>query len=226
MRFAKEVAAFVLSFVLIGPAPAQDDIQNLSSSSDAAGAQKVLLEAAKDLHNLRSNPRFADLLQKAKGVLIVPYNVKGSLAFGGSGGTGVLVAHANGQWSNPAFVTIGSFSFGLQFGWYAGPLFLFAMTDKALADLTKTSNIYFWGNAGVVLYSWAPNAHWPISEGGLVVWTGENGVFGGLFVGGSDTHDKTVYNKAYYNNKYTDAKQIIGSRGDPDASPLLNEFPG
>jgi SH3 domain-containing YSC84-like protein 1 len=225
---AKRVASagVVLSFVLMGPALAQNYAQTIASSSDAAGAQKVLLEAAHDLHQLRSNPHFNGLLKKAKGVFIAPELVKGAFGFGASGGTGVLVAHQSGHWSNPAFVTFGSFSFGFQAGGKAGPLFIFPMTDEALADLTKSSDLSFYGAANITVVSWSPNARFPIAGDDLAIWSGENGGFAGLIVGGSDTHDKTTYDKAYYNNKYTEAKQIVGSQGDPNAAPLLNELPG
>ena len=134
MFSAKRVAAsLVFSSLLIVPASAQ----NLGASSDAAGAQNVLISAARDIHSLRSNPDFAGLLEKAKGVFIVPHLVKGALGFGASGGTGVFVAHGDGHWSNPAFLTIGSFSFGFQAGGETGPVFMFPMTDKALAYFTQ-----------------------------------------------------------------------------------------
>ena len=226
MISAKKVAAFVLSFVLTAPAFAQGYDPNIAGSTDAEGAQKVLLQAAHDIHDLKSNPRFASQLEKAKGVVIVPEMVKGAFGFGASGGTGVLVAHQNGQWSNPAFLTVGSFSFGAQAAWEVGPVFIFPMTDKALADLTQESHLLFYGAAGLTVATWRADAWFPIGDNDISVWSSENGAFAGLIVAGSDVHDKTIYDKAYYNNKYTEAKQIIGSRGDPNAKPLLSELPG
>jgi len=51
-------------------------------------------------------------------VLIYPQVLKGGFIFGGSGGTGVLLRREGktGEWSYPAFYTMGSVSFGLQFG--------------------------------------------------------------------------------------------------------------
>lgn len=74
-----------LSFALIGPALAQS-----VGGTDAAGAQNVIDESAIAIHDIRSNPDFTNLLEKAKGVFIVPYLVNGALVVGGSGGTGVL----------------------------------------------------------------------------------------------------------------------------------------
>ncbi len=224
MFSAKRVAAsLVFSALLIVPASAQ----NLGASSDAAGAQNVLISAARDIHSLRSNPDFAGLLEKAKGVFIVPDLVKGALGFGASGGTGVFVAHGDEHWSNPAFLTIGSFSFGFQAGGETGPVFMFPMTDKALGYFTQNSQLSFYGDASAAFVKWSADARFPIGGGrNVIVWSDENGGFAGLAVAGADLHDKTTYEKAYYNNKYTEAKQIIGSRGDPNASPLLSELPG
>jgi SH3 domain-containing YSC84-like protein 1 len=224
--FAKRLAAFVLSFVLIGPALAQEHDPTIAGSSDAEGAQKVLLQAAHDLHQLKTDSRFLNLLEKAKGVFIVPEMVHGAFGFGAAGGSGVLVAHKNGKWSNPAFLTIGSFSFGAQAAWEVGPVFIFPMTDKALADFTQSSHLMFYGAAGLTVATWRADAWFPIGDNDVAVWSGENGAFAGMIVAGSDVHDKTIYDKAYYNSKYTEAKQIIGAPGgDPDASPLLNELP-
>jgi lipid-binding SYLF domain-containing protein len=57
-------------------------------------------------------------LGKAKGVLIYPQVVKAGFVWGGSGGTGVLLVKdaKTGEWSQPAFYTMGSVSWGLQIG--------------------------------------------------------------------------------------------------------------
>ena len=61
-------------------------------------------------------------LKEAKGILIVPSLLKAGFIFGGSGGSGVLIVNdaKKGQWSQPAFYTIGSVSFGLQIGGMRG----------------------------------------------------------------------------------------------------------
>ena len=227
MFSASRVAAgvMVLFFMLVSPPRAQDygpDV--IAGSSDAEGAQKVLLQAAQDIRQLRDNPEFAAVLAKAKGVFVVPEMVGAALGFGAFGGTGVLVANQGGVWSNPAFLTIGTFSFGLQFGWQAGPVFIFPMTNEALTDLTKPSQLSFYGAASVTFVIWSSDARFPIGGSEVAVWTGENGGYAGLVVAGADVHDKQIYDKAYYNNKYTAAKQIIASQGDPNANPLLIEL--
>ena len=57
-------------------------------------------------------------LHAAKGLVIVPSLLKAGFIFGGSGGSGVLIVPdaKTGKWSEPAFYTIGSVTFGLQIG--------------------------------------------------------------------------------------------------------------
>lgn len=208
------VSAAVLSFALAGPALAQNN-------SNATNAQKVVAGATQDIHNLSANQNFTKLLKRAKGVFIVPSFFKGAMVVGGSGGTGVLLAHDNGHWSDPAFLTLGSVSIGAQAGAKGGTLVMFLMTDKAVADFTQNNNF------SLAIIKWSPAAQGSAGKGDVIVWSGENGVFAGLDISGADIHADTGYDKAYYNNKLTDTKQIIQSQISPaNASKLMTELPG
>ncbi len=213
------VSAVVLSFALAGPALAQNN-------SNATNAQKVVAGATQDIHNLSANHNFMNLLKRAKGVYIVPSFFKGALVVGGSGGTGVLLAHDNGHWSDPAFLTLGSVSIGAQAGAKGGTLVMFLMTDKAVADFTQNNNFSLNANSSLAVIKWSPAAQGSAGKGDVIVWSGENGVFAGLDISGADIHADTGYDKAYYNNKLTDTKQIIQSQISPaNASKLMTELP-
>ena len=249
MFLAKKLAASaaVLSFVLIGPALAQNAGSPLGPNSASApaannggsnaaanngginqsGPQQVVNSAAKVIDNFKSNPNFNKLLAQAKGVFIVPDLVKGAVIVGGSGGTGVLLAHNNGHWSDPAFMTMGSISIGAQAGGKAGPVVMFLMTPKAVGDFTQHNNFSINGNANLTIVTWSPNAQGSVGKGDVIVWSGQNGAFAGLDINGADIHSDTGYDKAYYNNRYTDTKQIIESSvSNANASKLLTELPG
>jgi SH3 domain-containing YSC84-like protein 1 len=223
---AKKLAASaaVLSFALVGPALAAN---NPSKGVNASGPQQVVDASAKVVAGFKSNPNFTSLLGKAKGVFIVPDLVKGAVVVGGSGGTGVLVAHDNGHWSDPAFMTIGSISIGAQAGGKAGPVVMFLMTPKAVGDFTQHDNFSINANANLTIVKWAPNAQGSVGKGDVIVWSGQNGAFAGLDVSGADVHADTGYDKTYYNNKYSQTKQVIESQTGPgNASKLLTELPG
>lgn len=212
-------SAAVLSFALAGPALAQNN-------SDATGAQKVVAGAAQDIHTLTAGQNFTNLLKRAKGVFIIPTAFKGALVVGGSGGTGVLLVRDNGHWSDPAFLTLGSISIGAQAGAKGGTLVLFLMTDKAVADFTQKNNFSLNANASLAIVKWSPSAQGAAGKGDVIVWSGENGVFAGVDVSGADIHADTGYDKAYYNNKLTNTKEIIQSRISPaNASKLMTELP-
>ncbi len=75
-------------------------------------------------------PRQASI--HAEGVLIFPQVIKGGFIFGASGGTGVFLARdeKTGDWSEPAFYTLGSVTFGLQIGGEAAEVIMLAMSPE------------------------------------------------------------------------------------------------
>src|SRR5215471_12397892 len=59
----------------------------------------------------------AALLERAHGVAVIPSLVRGGFFIGGRRGRGVLsVRDKNGEWTNPAFITLTGGNIGLQFG--------------------------------------------------------------------------------------------------------------
>src|SRR5580704_13751157 len=90
-----------------------------ASSAMASDQTEVLAQATRTVVNLKHDPSFAqahDMLRHARAVLIIPKLVKGGFIFGAEGGDGVLLERRGGHWSQPAFYTLGSASFGLQAG--------------------------------------------------------------------------------------------------------------
>src|SRR3546814_8339055 len=72
-------------------------------------------------------------MRRAKAVMIFPSLLKGAFFIGGEGGSGVLLTRdPQGNWSNPAFYTMGTVSFGLQFGGQSSEAILVVMTDAGL----------------------------------------------------------------------------------------------
>ncbi len=77
-------------------------------------------------------------LPKARGVVIVPGSFKGAFLVGAEGGNAVLLArNADGEWSYPAFYSLGSGSFGLQAGAQTSETVLLLRTDKAVQAVVR-----------------------------------------------------------------------------------------
>ncbi len=113
-------------------------------AADREQAQGLVDRARVTLNDFLRDPNYSwfhDNLNHAKGVLIFPQVIKGGFIFGGSGGTGVLLVRdeKTGDWSEPAFYTIGSVTFGLQAGGEAAEVVMLAMTQKAIDSLLSSS---------------------------------------------------------------------------------------
>src|SRR5262249_36768209 len=124
-RITVLVAALVLSLG-IGAASARE----ISDEQRVVNRAKATVD---EMHHDRSFGNSAELLRRAKAVMIVPRLFKGGFFVGGEGGTGVLLAKTpEGGWSYPAFYGLGSGSFGLQIGFETAEVVFFVMSDKAL----------------------------------------------------------------------------------------------
>lgn len=132
MRFASLLpAALALVAALFVAAPVS------AQSSNALDAEEIIEKARFTVQRVASERELEQniprLLSRAKGVMIFPQLLKGAFLIGGEGGSGVLLTRdEQGNWSHPAFYTLGAISFGLQLGGQASEAVLIIMTDKAL----------------------------------------------------------------------------------------------
>ncbi|MCE6987796.1 lipid-binding SYLF domain-containing protein [Dyadobacter sp. CY323] len=82
----------------------------------------------------------AQLLNLSKGVIIIPKMINAGLMLGGKYGRGLaMVKKANGDWSDPVFITITGGSIGAQIGVQAVDLVLVFKNSKTLMEIGKGS---------------------------------------------------------------------------------------
>lgn len=80
----------------------------------------------------------ADILQRARGIAVIPKVIRGGFVFGGRRGRGVLAIRSpNGDWSNPAFVTLTGGSIGAQFGAESADVVLVFANDRAVRNIAS-----------------------------------------------------------------------------------------
>src|SRR5882672_2903286 len=86
------------------------------AAADSADEDK-LVRAAEVLHEFTADEEKSiplDLLQRARGVAVIPTLIRGGIFIGGRRGRGVLtVRAASGEWSNPSFITLTGGNIGL-----------------------------------------------------------------------------------------------------------------
>jgi lipid-binding SYLF domain-containing protein len=79
----------------------------------------------------------ADLLERARGIAVIPSLIRGGFFIGGRRGRGVLSVRApSGEWSNPAFVTVTGGSMGFQFGAEAADVVLVFGNDHSVRNIS------------------------------------------------------------------------------------------
>ncbi len=167
---------------------------------------------------------FRDLLKNARGVFIAPQVLKGAFIFGVSGGSGVFVAKDKaGQWSGPAFYTIGEVSFGLQIGGEASEVAFVALTDRGVTALLSDS-VKLGADVGVAVgpVGMGAEASTANLSGDIISFSISKGLYGGISLEGAVMATRGDWNSAYYGGAVK-APDILVRRAvsNPHAQGLL-----
>ncbi len=147
-------------------------------------------------------------LQSAEAIIIFPSFMKGAFIVGGEGGSGVALARdpKTGEWSYPAFFTMGSISFGLQIGGKISELLLMVMTRKGL-DALLSASIKLGGDVGVAAGPVGAGAKGKLSD--IVAFAHSKGAFAGISLDGGVLAPRSDYNEAYYGKPVTVSDILI-----------------
>jgi lipid-binding SYLF domain-containing protein len=143
---------------------------------------------------------FRDHMRDAKGLLIIPELLKGGFILGGSGGSAVFVVRdeKTGKWSEPAFYTMGSVTFGLQIGGEKAEVIMLVNTMKGIESLYSAS---------VKLGAGASIAAGPVGAGAgakanlnadFLTFARSKGAYAGISLEGAVIEIRDSWNKAYY----------------------------
>ena len=113
-------------------------------AADTAELRDLVDRARITLESFVVDPNFTwfrEHLKEARGVFIAPQFLKGAFFFGGGGGSGVLLVRdeKTGEWSEPAFYSLGEGSFGFQFGAQASETILLIMTQRGINSMLSTT---------------------------------------------------------------------------------------
>ena len=140
-------------------------------------------------------------LDQAKALLIIPNLYKGAWFIGGSGGRGVLVVRdeQTGEWVGPGFYTMGSVSFGLQFGGQVSEVIVMVMTQKGLEKMYSTS-FKLGGDTSVAVGPLGAGIQGAMAGFSVdyVSFARTKGAFIGVALDGAVVDENYGWNKAYY----------------------------
>jgi lipid-binding SYLF domain-containing protein len=201
--------------------------------AQAQTSQQVTVDGArKVLRDLRHDKEFGNarqLLRQAKAVLIVPKLLKGGFIVGGEGGDGVLlVHHAGGEWSDPAFYALGAASFGLQVGLEQSEVVLLVMTQKGLDGILR-DEFKIGAQAGISVATLGSGVEGAIGGASLpdvVVWSSSTGLYGGLTLDGSIIRAEPNQDSKFYGRPLTSRSVLFGGVASPRGAPLRRDLGG
>jgi SH3 domain-containing YSC84-like protein 1 len=202
-----------------------------ASSAQAADTSEVLAHSNMTVSDLRHDSVFSDArhsLRNARAVLIIPRLVKGGFVFGAEGGNGVLIARTRHGWSDPAFYTLGSASFGLQAGLEQSQLVIIIMSDRALRAI-EHDKFKFGADAGLTVVTLGAGVGGATSgnlTGDIILWSKSKGAYGGLTINGSVIAPDDDTNAAFYGHPVSTSEILSGGPKNPAAARLRANLGG
>ncbi|MGR4000240.1 MAG: lipid-binding SYLF domain-containing protein [Alphaproteobacteria bacterium] len=162
---------------------------------DSEAALAALSSGADEAESMRS------VLGRARAVIIFPGLFKAGFLIGGEGGTGVLlVRHDDGTWSDPSFVSTGSFDIGLFAGGQASQVVLAIMNDGALdAVLRRRADIGVDVSVAAASFGIGAGIGTTTNFGAdIYTFSDTAGLYLGAVFSGGAILPRTEYNQAYY----------------------------
>jgi len=209
-------AALAVAAMLASPAAAlADSPQHLVDSTTLA---------VQDMMGGPVGEQAEKLLARARAVVVCPDIFRAGFIIGGEGGGCLMLArNEEGGWSDPAFYTLGSGSFGFQAGVQSAEVMMLVMTQGGLNALLS-SQFKFGADAGLTVATLGAGVNGSMStalDADIVTVSKTQGLYGGISLQGSILAGDASTDEDYYGAPY-DARQIVvrleGS--NPGARPL------
>ena len=198
-------------------------------ADDTLAAQQLVEKARMAFEGFLADPQMGgslrSILPGAKAVLIYPQVLRGAFFFGGSGGSGALLAREEKAniWAGPAFYTIGQFSFGLQWGADAAEVVLVALTERGLSAFLSTSS-KLGADVGVTAgpIGGAAEAATANLSVDILSFSRTKGLYAGISVNGAVVAVRGSLNQAYYNKDVSPSSILISREvSNPHAAGLI-----
>lgn len=185
----------------------------LAGRDDYDKRQRLVEEARLTLKSFASDDEFEwfqDNIGRAKGIVVIPELVKGGFILGGSGGGGVLLGYDadRGGWSYPAFVTLGSITFGFQAGGEVSEIIMMIMTEDGL-DAMMGDEFKLGGDVSVAVGPLGAGAKAQTAD--VLAFSRTKGLYGGLNLEGAVVATRNDRNRDYYGGN-TRTRDIILKR--------------
>lgn len=207
MKIGKGISLAMIVLLLVGV---------WSTAASAVSGAKELQNSGNVLQQIMKIPEKGIppvLLRDAHAIIIIPGLIKGAFMVGGKHGTGVLLSHENGRWSDPVFVTISAGSFGWQFGGSSTDLIL-VFKGAGVEGLLK-GKVTLGADASVAAGPVGRSAEAGTDvmlKSGILSYSRSRGLFAGVSLEGAVLLIDEDADAAYY-GKTIRASEILAGQG-------------
>jgi lipid-binding SYLF domain-containing protein len=210
MKIGKGISLAMIVLLLVG-------VWSTAASAKASGTKEVQ-NSANVLQEIMRIPEKGIppvLLRDAHAIIIIPGLIKGAFMVGGEHGTGVLLSHENGRWSDPVFVSISAGSFGWQIGGSSTDLILVFKGEKGVEGLLK-GKVTLGADASVAAGPVGRSAEAATDvmlKSGILSYSRSKGLFAGLSLEGAVLLIDNDADAAYYGKNISASEILAGNAG-------------
>jgi lipid-binding SYLF domain-containing protein len=221
---ALSVSSLLLLFVVVA---------EVSAASDQEAKMREVIDALEAIIRIPEGSVPPTLLRNAEGIAIIPSVVKVGLVVGGRYGKGVVVVReADGNWSNPLFLSVSGGSIGWQIGAQSTDVILVFKSRKSVDNII---------NGKFTLGADASVAAGPVGrkaaaatdvkmDSEIYSYSRSRGLFAGITLDGARLKIESRDNFRYYGDSSLQSAQILagGEVNMPESAKklrnLLNEY--
>jgi SH3 domain-containing YSC84-like protein 1 len=209
-----------------GRNPERETTTRAETQRDATDTREQVDEAVGVVARMKRDPQLTAMLERARGVFIVPDFGEAAVGVGARGGEGVLLVKRGGQWSGPAFYNFGRISAGLEAGAAAGAIAMLLMSDDAVRPfMDQKRNFALDATAGLTVVNYSAQGRAATGEPDVVMWSDTKGLLAGASIGVSGITRDEEENGAYYLQQASPQEIFSGKVRNEHAKVLRDALP-
>ena len=174
----------------------------LDIKRSSASPSELIYKSEESLKRFLSDQTYSrlhNLMKDAQAIMIFPSMLKGGFFLGIEGGDGILLIKENQEWTSPLFFTMGSVSFGFQFGVADAEAILTIMTKRGLQTILD-HRVKLGADISVSVgpVGFGAEAATTVKLADIYSFSRIRGIYAGISLEGSYIHPNKDLNLQYY----------------------------
>ena len=199
-----------------------------ATTEEEPGAARIAkaVEVLREMIDLPEEGLPSRILEKCRGIAVIPGVIKAAYGFGGQYGRGlVVIRNEDGTWSNPAFISLIGGSLGWQIGVQKADIVLVFKTGKSINDIAA-GKVTLGADLSVAAGPVGRTAEASTDldmEAEIYSYSRSKGLFAGVSIKGASIQIDKDANKAFYGDAGLTARDILYDR-DVEAPAVVADL--